>query len=150
MARILLYIELAMKIGVTVWNEQVSPLLDAATQLLLTEVAKDGTHTGEMLQFPHSLPWQRVKFIESTGIETLICGAISREYESLLRSSRVRVIPWTCGRVDDVLDAFMDGRLNGTAYCLPGRARLRRRRRGARGFGAGLGRRTHSWNGEES
>jgi predicted Fe-Mo cluster-binding NifX family protein len=138
-----------MRIGVTVWKKQVSPLLDAATQLLLTEVSTEGTRSSEILQMPSSLPWHRVRFIESTGIDTLICGAISRQYESLLQSCKFRVIPWTCGGVDDVLDAFLQGRLSGAAYCLPGGKRGRRRRRGGRGFRTGLDSRRQSWTREE-
>lgn len=138
-----------MRIGITVWDNQVSPLLDSATQLLLAEVSDDKVLTREVLQLPHSFPWQRVKCIESAGIDALICGAISREYESLLRSCHIRVIPWTCGRIDEVIDAFVQGRLSGSAYRLPGWGRGRRRRRGTRGFRARLDSRIHSWNQEE-
>ena len=139
-----------MRIGVTVWNKQVSPLLDASTKLLLVEVSADGKRTSEMLLMPPSLPWHRVRFMESTGIETLICGAISREYESLLQSCHFRVIPWTCGGVEDVLDAFVQGKLSSAAYCLPGWKRGRRRRRGGgRGFRYGLDNRMYSWTREE-
>lgn len=138
-----------MKIGITIWNDQVSPLLDAATQLLLAEVSDKRVESREMLQLPMALPWQRVSCIENTGIATLICGAISREYESLLQSSHIRVIPWTRGRIEEVLDAFIQGRLNGTAYCLPGRKRGRCRCRGGRGFRARSNNRSQSWNREE-
>ena len=53
----------------------------------------------------------------------MICGAISRHVEMVLTGSGILVIPNTCGKVDDVLEAFLNGRLNEKAFLMPGTAR---------------------------
>ena len=45
------------------------------------------------------------------GADVLICGAISAPLEAALGSSNVKVIGFTCGPVDDVLEAFLNGDL---------------------------------------
>jgi predicted Fe-Mo cluster-binding NifX family protein len=82
---------------------------------------------------PLSIPWQRVACIQEAGISLLICGAISREYETMLQSCNVQVMPWIRGKVDEVIEAYLRGDLNDEGYCLPGRMRGRYRRRGGRG-----------------
>jgi len=54
------------------------------------------------------------------GVDVVICGMITRQMEAALHSKGVRVIPHVCGQVDDVLRAFVDGRLNEGAYRMPG------------------------------
>jgi hypothetical protein len=56
-----------------------------------------------------------------------ICGGISWPLEVMLLSARVEVIPQTCGSVEDVLKAFMSGRLTEQAFVMPGCCGRRRR-----------------------
>lgn len=107
-------------------------MLDVARHLLVVdvetnaEVARreadlDGTH----------LP-ARLKRICELDVEILICGAVSRPLEAALISAGVRVIPQTCGPVEDVLRAFLSGRLTDEAFLMPGCCGRRRRLRGWR------------------
>jgi predicted Fe-Mo cluster-binding NifX family protein len=57
----------------------------------------------------------------------LICGAISRPLEAMLLSAGVEVIPQTCGPVEEVLKAFMSGKLTEKAFLMPGCCGRRRR-----------------------
>jgi predicted Fe-Mo cluster-binding NifX family protein len=71
------------------------------------------------------------------GVETLVCGAISRELEALLVEEGILVIARICGTIDDVLNAYAAGTLGAPQYAMPGccgqgrrRFRGRCRRRG--------------------
>jgi len=70
-------------------------------------------------------------------VDVLICGAISRPLEMMLVSEGMQVIPHTCGPVEDVIRAYVSGRLTDQAYLMPGCCgqRRRTRARGGRGFG---------------
>lgn len=75
-------------------------------------------------------PVLRAKRVAELGVNTLICGAISRPLETLLTSADVRVIPHACGPVEEVVRAFLTGRLVEDAFLMPGCCRGRRRIRG--------------------
>lgn len=122
-----------MNIGITIWEDQISPLMDAATRLLLVEYNGGAVGGRKVMQLPLSIPWQRVTCIREAGVTLLICGAISREYETMLQSCDIEVMPWIRGNVDEVIEAFVRNGLGDDGYCLPGRMRERRRRRGGRG-----------------
>jgi predicted Fe-Mo cluster-binding NifX family protein len=72
----------------------------------------------------------RVRRLAKLGVDVLICGAISAPLEAMLIGLGIRVIPHTCGATDDVLNAFMQGRLPDEAFLMPGCCRRRRRFRG--------------------
>ena len=77
--------------------------------------------TGEMLD-------RRADRLAQQGVDTLICGAISRALESLLTARGVQVIPRVCGSVDEVLGAFCTGELDDERFAMPGCCDGRRRR----------------------
>lgn len=122
-----------MKVGIAIWDDQVSPLLDAATQLLIAEIAECAVKSKEIVRLPLLIPAHRVSFIQETSIEVLICGALSRHYESMLGLCNIKVVPWIRGSVDDVTAAYMRGELDRVDYCLPGRMRGRRQCRNGGG-----------------
>ena len=80
----------------------------------------------------------RAHRIVHTGVDVLICGAISRPLEMMLTAQGVKVIPHTCGSVEDVLRAFQTGQFTAQSFLMPGCCgRLRRVRRGPLGDEAG-------------
>ena len=97
----------------------------------------DGSEiTREEVGIDGNQPALRARHILELGVDTLICGAISMPLEALLTSANVRVLGRACGPVEEVLQAFMTGRLADDAFLMPGccgrRGRARNRRRGGR------------------
>jgi len=112
---------------VSVWSGRVSPVFDVAKSLLLVSV--DGQEpVGREVQpiEPLDLPG-RARRVTELGVDVLICGAISRPLESLLVATGVRVLPQTCGPVEEVLEAFLTGQLKDGAFLMPGCCDRRRR-----------------------
>ena len=131
-----------MKVGMPIWAGRVSPVLDAARELLVVEsVGRTGAGRRQVPlagEYPH----ERAGELRELGLDVLICGAVSWPLEAMLTRSGIRVIADVCGPVDEVLEAFFAGRLDGPAYRMPGchgRVRSRRRCRGgqARRWAAG-------------
>lgn len=136
----------AMNIAIPTLDDRVSPVFDVAQAMVLVDL--DGDHERNRQTVPlHSQDLgRRVAELTQHGVDVLICGAISRPLEALLRAAAIEVIPQTCGAVEDVLRAFVAGRLNEPEFLMPGccgRRRQgwcgnggRRRRAGGRGRAA--------------
>lgn len=109
-----------MKIAVSVWEGRVSPVFDTASRLLVLDVEE----TGEASRFEVFLDEQtcsrKCSRIQVLGVDILICGAISRYFQGILTASGIRVIPWVCGGVSEVVNAYMDGTLSQPRYLMPG------------------------------
>lgn len=130
-----------MKIAIPIWEGRVSPVLDTARQLLVVDV-KDGQEASRTaVDIPLMHIVQMAGFVRDLGVDTVICGAISRQLETMLATLGIRIIPWLRGEVDEVLSAHVNGNLQ-DGYFLPGcgRGRGRRGRRGRWGRGGGFGR----------
>ena len=134
---------LLMRVGIPTWDGRVSPVLDVARRLLLVEIegnAEVARREADLEAVPLAT---RVKRIRELDVEILVCGAVSWPLEAALLSAGVRVIPQTCGPVEEVLRAFLSGRLTDEAFLMPGCCGRRRRGRwrGSRGqLSTGTGR----------
>ena len=58
--------------------------------------------------------------LEALGVDVLLCGAISRPLERMIRESGVKVIPWLRGSIEDVIDAYLVDGLSNDCFILPG------------------------------
>ena len=109
-----------MKIGISVWNEWVSPVFDAANRLIVIEVHDNKeTNRSEELMPQGGFP-QRTKRVAELGIEVLICNAISSSCARMLSLAGAKVIPWRSGPVEEIIQAYLGGTLGHPRFLIPG------------------------------
>ena len=116
-----------MRAAIPIFDGMISPVFDAARRLLLVDIenGREVWRTEQIVEEPELGP--RARRVAEFGADVLICGAISRPLEAMLLSTGVEVIPQTCGPVEDVLKAFISGRLTEQAFVMPGCCGHRRR-----------------------
>ena len=119
-----------MKAAFAVWSGRISPVFDVSRRLLVVEV-QNGTivaRTEEPLLDEH--PIGKIRRLVQLGIETLVCGAISRQLADLASVQGIRTIPFTAGEVEEVIEAYLSGALPKREMTMPGCCNRRRRFRG--------------------
>jgi len=109
-----------MKIAIPTWNGRVSPVFDTASRLLIVEVDKER----ECSRFEtdiseHFLP-SKIMRLTGLGIDTLICGAISRPLAYMITTAEIKLIPWISGQVEEVVQAFLTNTLFDPRFIMPG------------------------------
>ncbi|MCK4661133.1 MAG: NifB/NifX family molybdenum-iron cluster-binding protein [Phycisphaerae bacterium] len=113
-----------------------SPVFDVAKRLLVVTLEGDREISREEAAIEETQLMARAKHVTQLGVDVLICGAISMPLEAMLVSAGVRVIPHTCGTVEEIIQAFASGRLTDETFLMPGccgrRRRFRHRHRGGR------------------
>ena len=109
-----------MRIAVSIWEGKVSPVLDTATKLLITEskTQKKGSRF-EVFLIKKDIS-QRCSFIRKLEIDVLICGAVSRLFSKMLKASGIKIIQGISGPVEDVLEAYLNGNLFQPKFLMPG------------------------------
>lgn len=108
-----------MKIAISIWNNSVSNTFDFARKLLLVEL--ENGHEISRLEVPiqaHSLP-ERLVCLKNRGVNLLICGAISRALACMITSSKIEILPFVTGNIDDVLKAYISGQLSQPRFAMP-------------------------------
>lgn len=109
-------------------------MFDVAKQVLVVEVDAGVERARWNVVFGDEESQARAACLAGTGAETLICGAISWPLELAITALGVEVIAQTCGEVEQVLSAFLEGRLRQDGFLMPG-CRGRKRFRTRQGHG---------------
>jgi len=109
-----------MKIAIPTWNGRVSPVFDTASRLVVVEIANES----EIARFEtgiseYFLPSKSIR-LTGLGIDTLICGAISRPLAYMITTAGIMLIPWIAGQVEEVLHAFLNNTLFDPRFIMPG------------------------------
>lgn len=112
-----------MKLAIPVWENKVSPVLDTASRLLVVEVKEAGDVSRFEIFLDERDLSRRCMRIQGLGIDTLLCGAVTRHFADMLEASGIDLIPGISGQPDEVLDACFQGKLAHAKYLMPGWSR---------------------------
>ena len=124
-----------MRVAIANWNGRVSPVFDCAREVVLVDT--DGVREVPRSTVPLEETYapRRAARLARLGVNVLICGGISNPLVHMIEANGIRVMPGTTGPVDEVLGAFLAGRLPGPTFAMPGwRGRGGHRFRGGRGL----------------
>jgi predicted Fe-Mo cluster-binding NifX family protein len=131
------------KIAIPEWHGQVSTVFDFASKLLLIDIEgqKETGRTENLM--PDEPVLHRAVRLNNFGVDVLICGAISQPLACMISGPGIEVISDISGSIDEVLNAYLTGRLTMERFSMPGcRAGKRKGFRGrGRNQGRGWGRR---------
>ncbi len=117
-----------MKVAITVWNDRISPVFDVARNLLVLDIEK-GSITGKRREiFIGDQSSHKASLLAGLKIQTLICGAISQPLAGLIGTYGIKTISFISGDVEDVLAAYLAGKLSHSKFTMPGCRRSRRMR----------------------
>jgi predicted Fe-Mo cluster-binding NifX family protein len=109
-----------MKAAFAAWNNRIAPVFDVTRQVRVVE-SRSGKPVGAAQEVQlDGLPLARALRLTELGVATLVCGAISRPLRDLVANQGIRVIPFVAGELDEVVQAWLSGDLNGDAFSMPG------------------------------
>ena len=122
-----------MNLAVSVWQGRIAPLFDVSRHFLLMKVEARRMSARREVCLEDLDPWEKVPRLAELGVETLICGAMSRPLQHQAAAAGIRVIPFVAGGVEGVLNAWLHECLDADDYRMPGCGMRRRQRRGRGG-----------------
>jgi predicted Fe-Mo cluster-binding NifX family protein len=110
-----------MKVALTVWEGRISPLFDAARELLVAEIEDKGViHNRRHEPIMPQWPLRVVERLVEQGVTVLICGAISEVPAGMMEAAGIELVAFVAGPVDDVLGALAKGRPIIPTFSMPG------------------------------
>lgn len=106
---------MAEKILVTLFDNEVAPRFDLATEVLVAHVERHADGSAQVSEkvvvLSEASPEELCRLILADGIDAVICSAIEEEYHQYLTWKKVAVFDNVLGPVDAVLSRFLAGRL---------------------------------------
>ena len=118
-----------MKVAVPEWEGRVSPVFDTARHILCFEVGGDAIHAAGEAEALSDQPLGAIPTLQGLGVNVLLCGAISRPLAAMIAAAGIRVLPFLAGDVQEIVNAFAEGRLDGADFQMPGYCGQARRHR---------------------
>ncbi len=109
-----------MKAAITVWEDRVAPVFDVSGEILIIELASGRILSRERAALVGQEGTEKILKISQLGVEVLICGAISRFLQDLVVAHSIYVIPFVSGNAEEVLEAWIAGRLDRDEFLMPG------------------------------
>jgi len=109
-----------MKAAFATWNQRIAPVFDVARQIHMVE-----TESGRVIRetrrvLPEEMPIQKAQRLADMGVDTLVCGAISRAMYAIITAYGIQLIPFVAGNLAEVIHAFLDGSIENDFFAMPG------------------------------
>lgn len=119
-----------MRVAIPLSQGRVSPVFDEASRILLVDISENRERHRQEEPLLARNPFHRAQLLPTLGVDLLICGTVSQTQRAALDSAGIRIIPHICGPMEEVIVAFLDGKIENGALRMPGcgkRKRLRGR-----------------------
>ncbi len=100
-----------MRVAIPRMGESVAPCFEYSATIALFTIA-EGDVT-DQIDFPlrSREPFDRVRLLRDQQVDTIICGGVQDVFEESLRGSGIQVISWVSGRVNDLLERYLNNTL---------------------------------------
>ncbi len=113
------------KIAIPLFGTRISPHFTYADMALLVDIENGEVAQSREIALGQADELQRIQYLKSLEINTLICGGISNIAERMLAEQAIDVISWVTGEARDALELFICKRLTSGAWLCPKRHRCR-------------------------
>jgi predicted Fe-Mo cluster-binding NifX family protein len=127
-----------MKVAIPFYGNYVSNVFDFAHRLLLIDIENNKEIERYEIRLEKLSLQQRVSVLKTHGVDVLVCGAVSRLLAYMVIQSGIKIFPFVTGNIENVLSAYITGRLIRPEFNMPGCWTGARR---------GFGRRSCCWRG---
>jgi predicted Fe-Mo cluster-binding NifX family protein len=108
------------KVAIPIFRSRVAPVFDYCVRVSVFEIGDHRQIERSELYLGTLSPIERVGALIKEGVTTLVCGAMSEDLDKLFQTSGISVIGSIGGPVEEVLEAFMSGRIDEPQYRSPG------------------------------
>ena len=109
-----------MKLALTVWEDRISPVFDAARKLMLVEVENRVITKKSYERFDATLSPRLTEKLSEFDISVLICGAISAQPAQMIEAQGIKIIPFIAGNVEKVLASYIKNDFVNSSFLMPG------------------------------
>jgi len=121
-----------MKVAMTIWGNRVSPVFDSAQTILLARIENKRVCSQSKEFIPGKIPTSLARMLVDKKIDTLICGAISKQPAHIIESAGITLVSFVTGNGEKLLQAYACG-ISIENFMMPGCATgCRSNRRGGR------------------
>jgi predicted Fe-Mo cluster-binding NifX family protein len=109
-----------MKAAFAVWNNRIAPVFDVARQVHVVVMESGQIVSEAEEELPDDIGHGKGLRLAELGVDTLVCGAISRSMQAIVSAYGIRTIPFVAGGLRRVIRAWSCGALEKGTFAMPG------------------------------
>jgi predicted Fe-Mo cluster-binding NifX family protein len=109
------------RIAIPVFQERISPVLDACNRLLVVDIANGKEIQRTDVSLKKMSREERTEAVSRWNIDTIICAGVSELMCSYIESRGVRLISGIAGELEKIIDAYIHNRLDQKCFMMPGK-----------------------------
>lgn len=109
-----------MKVAITIWDERIAPVFDAAHTLLIADIKNNVVTKVVYESFDPHRKALLTQTLHHLKIDVLICGAISQPDSTLIEAIGIRLIQFISGNVNNILESCAKGDSLVPDFLMPG------------------------------
>ena len=109
-----------MKIGLTVWENKISPVFDSSSRLMIVDLNKTNAERIKYEMFDSAQLSLFISQLNLLEVRSLICGAILEFPWKILTNSNIKVFPFITGDAMDLVNAIAKGDEIIPKFLMPG------------------------------
>jgi predicted Fe-Mo cluster-binding NifX family protein len=121
-----------MKLAIPLYGNRVCPRFGYTQEIMIVELDGKSERDRHTFRVGHCLPEHIPEILRKKGVSLVISGGMNHFFQNLFRSRGIEVLWGIIGEAEDVLSAFVAGRLRPGMGSCPGRRRRKRFRGGGR------------------
>jgi predicted Fe-Mo cluster-binding NifX family protein len=111
------------------WNDRIAPVFDVAQWIQLVETEDGQIINQNRASVAGETPNHKASRLAELEVGILVCGAISRPMQAVIGAYGIEVIPFIAGNLQEVIQAWLCGKLAGSKkFIMPGCQRAGGRR----------------------
>lgn len=100
---------MSRKVLITLFENDVAPRFDLATEVMITSLGEDGSITqSKTIVLAHPSAEDLCQLILTEEVDAVICGGIEEEFYDYLTWKKISVIDSVMGPYEDALDRFLE------------------------------------------
>lgn len=108
------------RLAIPIWSGRVCTVFDFAQRFLVVDFEGNKELDRKEYVLENVPPLIRASRLLHLNVQVLICGAISSSLASFVNNYGIRTIPFICGDIEEVLNAYIAGSLSSPRFRLPG------------------------------
>lgn len=112
-----------MRLAIPIRDSLIATVADFAHVLMLVDYDNKVEICRNVVDFHRQIVPARVAVLDDNGVNTLICGAISRPFATMVIHCGIELIPFMSGNVEEVMTAYFAGDLANPRFFMPGRSK---------------------------
>ncbi|PID26942.1 MAG: dinitrogenase iron-molybdenum cofactor biosynthesis protein [Candidatus Cloacimonadota bacterium] len=105
-------------VAISIFNHRIAPVFDVSLKVLIID-----TNSEDQLPKEKELPKQideKILAIKNSGVEILLCGAISIQVLERIERAGIEVYPFARGSICEILSKLKEGKIDKMRYTMPG------------------------------